>query len=1058
MATQIIDLGKIRFSWQGAWSSSTEYELNDVVRYGGNLYAYIFETPNTNIAPTDTDYWSLIVNGTNYRGTYNNSTAYAPGDVVTYGGPGYICIAATTGNLPSNAVYWALFTDGFSWLGEYSALATYKKNDVVKYSGSNYIAKSTTTGNLPTDITYWDIFSEGYPDPTQKSGWILTNNGSTVSWTDTPSLDTITAETKFTSESATYIGAGAESFETSAALTDAAIVIDTDGGPNSFAQLAFHNAEPTSSTDIIAYGSNGNDSYGWVGMGITGDRFDDTTYGITGQGDSYIFSNSFQIGSAKPVTNKALSSNVATLTSAAHGFLAGQRVLVSGVDSTFNGAYTITSVTTNTFSYAKTYAGTIASTPVGPSGSAKIQSAGNLVIATGDQGTDNRIVFAAGGYATGNTQMQILPDEMVHVEIATNSTSPNTGALVVAGGVGITGDTYTDGNVVLDGVLYVGPAAPAFETSAGLTAPAQVTTVTGPASSFAQIAFTNKTATSSTDFILYMNNGNDSKGWVGMGITGSAFDDQTYGITGPGDAYIFHDTLSNTYKGNLVLATGNSGSENKIVFAAGGYASGNTQMTITPNQNVKINIATPSTSPTTGAFQVVGGVGILGDMNIQGSVNVQGTITFGGSGTTVSTSNLSVTDPFVFVGTNNQADIIDLAFIGEYATTVSAITRSVSNKALTSNVATLTTSAAHTYLAGDVVTITGVDATFNGTYNIIAVPTSTTFTYAKTASNVSSTAVSPVGTAVVNARRKFSGVARDASDGIIKFFKDATTKPTTTINFSEAGLAYADIQVNALNAASATIGNVSNTELQYLDGVTSGIQSQIDGKASKSGDSFSGAVAINGSSAAAKQLIVKGAASQSANVLEVQNSSSTTVLSVDVAGNVSGTSFTSSNNSFFNNLRLNGGNSSDTIYLASGDIGISAAGANAIKLNTNNTTRITVASDGRVSLPAGGVLEAPAVTRVVTGTTDTLVLADAGKVVEFSNASATTVTVPTEASVAYPVGTRIDLLQTGAGQVTVVGNGFTVNGTGTKLRTTWSSATLLKRSGTNNWVLIGDIL
>ena len=77
-----------------------------------------------------------------------------------------------------------------------------------------------------------------------------------------------------------------------------------------------------------------------------------------------------------------------------------------------------------------------------------------------------------------------------------------------------------------------------------------------------------------------------------------------------------------------------------------------------------------------------------------------------------------------------------------------AITVSINNKALTSNVATLTTTAAHGLCTGMEIVITGVDATFNGTYTITAVPTTTTFTYAKTASNVASTAVSPVGTGV----------------------------------------------------------------------------------------------------------------------------------------------------------------------------------------------------------------------------------------------------------------------------------------------------------------------
>ena len=77
-----------------------------------------------------------------------------------------------------------------------------------------------------------------------------------------------------------------------------------------------------------------------------------------------------------------------------------------------------------------------------------------------------------------------------------------------------------------------------------------------------------------------------------------------------------------------------------------------------------------------------------------------------------------------------------------------AITVSINNKALTSNVATLTTTAAHGLCTGMEITITGVDATFNGEYTITGVPTTTTFTYAKTAANVASTAVSPVGTGV----------------------------------------------------------------------------------------------------------------------------------------------------------------------------------------------------------------------------------------------------------------------------------------------------------------------
>ena len=78
-----------------------------------------------------------------------------------------------------------------------------------------------------------------------------------------------------------------------------------------------------------------------------------------------------------------------------------------------------------------------------------------------------------------------------------------------------------------------------------------------------------------------------------------------------------------------------------------------------------------------------------------------------------------------------------------------AITVSINNKARTTNVATLTTTAAHGLCTGMEITITGVDATFNGTYTITAVPTTTTFTYTTaTSGTIASTPVSPVGTGV----------------------------------------------------------------------------------------------------------------------------------------------------------------------------------------------------------------------------------------------------------------------------------------------------------------------
>jgi hypothetical protein len=101
-----------------------------------------------------------------------------------------------------------------------------------------------------------------------------------------------------------------------------------------------------------------------------------------------------------------------------------------------------------------------------------------------------------------------------------------------------------------------------------------------------------------------------------------------------------------------------------------------------------------------------------------------------------------------------------------------------------------------------------------------------------------------------------------------------------------------------------------------------------------------------------------------------------------------------------------------------------------------------------------------------TGTTYTFVLGDANnELITASNASAQTYSIPTNASVAFPIGAQINIIQIGAGQVTinavtsgtttVLSNGATA--ASPKLRVQYSSATLLK-VGTDTWYVIGDIV
>jgi len=85
----------------------------------------------------------------------------------------------------------------------------------------------------------------------------------------------------------------------------------------------------------------------------------------------------------------------------------------------------------------------------------------------------------------------------------------------------------------------------------------------------------------------------------------------------------------------------------------------------------------------------------------------------------------------------------------------------------------------------------------------------------------------------------------------------------------------------------------------------------------------------------------------------------------------------------------------------------------------------------------------------------TVVSSDLGKLIEMSSGG--TVTVPTDSEI-FAIGSTIDIVQTGSSQVTIAGDtGVTVNSTpGLKLRSQWSSATLIKR-GNNLWVALGDL-
>lgn len=119
---------------------------------------------------------------------------------------------------------------------------------------------------------------------------------------------------------------------------------------------------------------------------------------------------------------------------------------------------------------------------------------------------------------------------------------------------------------------------------------------------------------------------------------------------------------------------------------------------------------------------------------------------------------------------------------------------------------------------------------------------------------------------------------------------------------------------------------------------------------------------------------------------------------------------------------------------------------------------VEVGDDAKISLLGLRVFSLCASVNVQTGTSYTLVLADAFTMVAMDNASANTLIVPPSTSVDFPIGARIDLSQDGAGQTTIVaGTGVTIRTPETmKLRKQWAKATLIKRD-TDTWDLNGNL-
>ena len=361
------------------------------------------------------------------------------------------------------------------------------------------------------------------------------------------------------------------------------------------------------------------------------------------------------------------------------------------------------------------------------------------------------------------------------------------------------------------------------------------------------------------------------------------------------------------------------------------------------------------------------------------------------------------------------------------------------------------------------------------------------------------------------------------------------TTDISNLDTAKAPLASPTFTGNVVLPSTTSIGDVSSTEIGYVNGVTSGIQSQLDSKASSTAlsDHASDTTSIHGiadtSALATKTYADDAVATHSSdttsvhgiadtaelatktyadNAVSTHNSDTTNVHGIaDTSALITTSGGTVSNLTVTGNLTVQGTTTTidatnlevtdSLIYLASEqfdtdtlDIGIFGAYGD---INTGHlhTGLIRDASDGKWKLVSNGAEPTdsevdfsgitydtlklggvefsdgtqtkegvPSRTPIISKTESYTLssLSERDSMIEVSSSSATTITIPTNSAVAFPIGASIDIAQISTGQVTIDGaGGVTVNATpGLKLRTQWSTATLFKR-GENSWLVYGDL-
>jgi len=149
------------------WQSGFRYKLNDIVKYGSTLWICVLQHQSREELADDEDNWNIWLPGLEYEVEWDAETNYQVGDVVYYGGYIYAALNNNLNSVPSQVGLqqdfgdWELVTRSYNFKGNWDNLTQYRVGDVVRQSSYLYVARLDNESVYPDSSSAWELLIPG---------------------------------------------------------------------------------------------------------------------------------------------------------------------------------------------------------------------------------------------------------------------------------------------------------------------------------------------------------------------------------------------------------------------------------------------------------------------------------------------------------------------------------------------------------------------------------------------------------------------------------------------------------------------------------------------------------------------------------------------------------------------------------------------------------------------------------------------------------------------------------------------------------------------------------